>query len=231
MSFLQKGTGKDLLFLHGYLSDKNAFSLQIRYFAKYFRVTAIDFLGFGESGKLNAPFSVTDYANWTKEVLTALGVQTPHVVAHSFGCRVAVKLASLYPNTLDKMVLTGPAGIILPRGIRYKCKVGAYRLCKKLFPKMAEKRFGSKEYRQLSPLMRESYKKIVNEDLREDASKVQNPVLIIEGRRDTTTTLREAEIYEKSFPNARLRVMEGGHFAFVDNPLQFNILTEEFLYE
>ena len=96
---------------------------------------------------------------------------------------------------------------------------------------MAEKKFGSKEYRQLSPLMRESYKKIVNEDLRGDASKVQNPVLIIEGGRDTTTTLREAEIYEKSFPNARLRVMDGGHFAFVDNPLQFNILTEEFLYE
>lgn len=213
------------------MSDKTAFSLQIRYFSKYFRVTAVDFLGFGESGALTSAFSVTDYAEWLREVLTALGVQNAHVVAHSFGCRVAVKTASLYPDTFDKMVLTGPAGIILPRGFGYKCKVRAYRLCKKFFPKFAEKRFGSKEYRSLSPLMKESYKKIVNEDLREDASKVKNSVLIIEGAEDRTTTLAEAKIYKQAFPNARLRVMGGGHFAFVDNPLQFNILTEEFLYE
>lgn len=220
-----------MVFLHGYMSDKNAFSLQIRYFSKAFRVTALDFLGFGKSDPLPLPYSVEDYARWTKEVLTALGITNPHVIAHSFGCRVAVKLASLYPKFFDKIVLTGPAGIILPRKAGYKWKVGAYRLCKKFFPKFAEKRFGSKEYRLLSPVMKESYKKIVNEDLRGDASRVENPVLIIEGTEDTTTTLKEAQIYKGAFPNARLETLEGGHFAFVDSPLLFNILTEEFLYE
>lgn len=231
MSFLQKGEGKDLVFLHGYMSDKNAFSLQIRYFSQFFRVTAIDFLGFGKSGVLLKPYSVSDYAVWTRQVLTDLGVCRPHVIAHSFGCRVAVKTAVLFPDFFDKMVLTGPAGIILPRKAGYKIKVEAYRFCKKIFPRFAERRFGSKEYRLLSPIMKESYKKIVNEDLREDASKVQNSVLIIEGTRDKTTTMEEAKIYENAFPNARLQVLEGGHFAFVDSPLQFNILTEEFLYE
>ena len=225
------GEGKDVVFFHGYMSDKNAFLSQIKYFSKFYRVTAIDFLGFGKSGALTKAYSVSDYADWTYAVLMALDVCHPHVVAHSFGCRVAVKTAVRYPDFLDKMVLTGPAGIILPRGLGYKIKVGTYRFCRKLFPAWSEKRFGSKEYRLLSPIMKESYKKIVNEDLREDASNVQNAVLILEGTRDKTTTLKEAEIYEKSFPNARLRTLEGGHFAFVDNPLQFNILTEEFLYE
>ena len=213
------------------MSNKESFSYQIAYFSRYYRVTAIDFLGFGNSGALTKAFSVEDYAVWTKAVLDTLGVTHPHVVAHSFGCRVAVKMAKTYPQFFDKMVLTGPAGVILPRGLGYKCKVGAYRFCKKFAPKFAEKHFGSKEYRQLSALMKESYKKIVNEDLRPDASCVNNSVLIIEGTMDKTTPMAEAKAYLSAFPNARLVALQGGHFAFLDAPFVFNLLTEEFLYE
>ena len=220
-----------MLFLHGYLSSKEAFLYQIRYFSAFYRVTAIDFLGFGASGKLSEPFSVSDYANWLKETMQTLGIRKPHVVAHSFGCRVAVKTASTDSEAFDKIILTGPAGIIINRGFVYQCKVKTYRAVKKLFPKFAEKRFGSKEYRSLSPIMKESYKKIVNEDLREDAKKVKNPVLIIHGKADTTTTHREATIYLNSFPSAKLIQTDGGHFAFLDNPTTFNLISEEFLYE
>ena len=89
--------------MHGYLSSKEAFAAQVRYFSKFFRVTAIDFLGFGSSRCLTSAFSVDDYADWTKEVLTLLKVENPHVIAHSFGCRVAVKLASREAEFFDKM--------------------------------------------------------------------------------------------------------------------------------
>jgi pimeloyl-ACP methyl ester carboxylesterase len=79
--------------------------------------------------------------------------------------------------------------------------------------------------------MKESYKKIVNEDLRVTAQGVQNRVLIVQGREDKTTTLQEAEIYLQHFPSARLRQMAGGHFAFVEHPLAFNLIAEEFFYE
>ena len=52
VSFLQKGNGENLLFLHGYLSNKESFSAQIAYFSKFYRVTAVDFLGFGQSEQL-----------------------------------------------------------------------------------------------------------------------------------------------------------------------------------
>lgn len=217
--------------LHGYLSSKEAFSAQIEYFSRFFRVTAIDFLGFGHSRCLSTAFSVSDYAVWTKEVLALLGVSRPHVIAHSFGCRVTVKLAALEKDFFDKIVLTGPAGIILKRGIGYKIKVKTYRLVKRFAPKYAEKRFGSVEYRQLSSLMKESYKKIVNEDLREDARKIENKVLIAQGEQDNTTTMREAETYISCLKDGRLRVVEGGHFAFTEHPCAFNLIVEEFLYE
>lgn len=218
------------MFLHGYLSSKEAFTAQINYFSRFYKVTAIDFLGFGKSAPLKNPFSVEEYAEWTKEVLSLLGVKKPHVVAHSFGCRVAVKIASDDGDFFDKIVLTGPAGIIVNRGFSYRVKVKTYRLIRRFAPKFAERRFGSAEYRSLPPVMKESYKKIVNEDLRVCASRVENETLILEGEKDTTTTLAEAKIYQKCLKRATLKVMDGGHFAFVEYPLAFNLNVEEFLY-
>ena len=230
ISFLQKGKGKDLLLLHGYLSSKEAFAAQVAYFSKFFRVTAIDFLGFGHSRALPSAFSVGDYADWLKGVIHALGLDKPHVIAHSFGCRVAVKAAFGNPELFDKIVLTGPAGVILKRGIKYRFKVGLYHFVKKFAPAFAERKFGSKEYRSLSPLMKESYKKIVNEDLRVCACGVLSDVLIVEGKDDTVTTRAEAEEYLRCFPKGRMRIIEGGHFAFAENPVSFNLIVEEFFY-
>ena len=230
VSFLQKGKGKDLLLLHGYLSSKEAFAAQVAYFSRFFRVTAIDFLGFGDSKALTSPFSVGDYAEWLKTVMLDLGLQKPHVIAHSFGCRVAVKAAFYEPSLFDKILLTGPAGVILKRGIKYRFKVGTYRFVKKFAPAFAERKFGSKEYRTLSQMMKESYKKIVNEDLRVCASGVLNEVLIVEGTDDKVTTRAEAQAYLKCFPKGKMRMIEGGHFAFAENPVSFNLIAEEFFY-
>ena len=202
---------------------------QIDYFSNHYRVTAIDFLGFGKSLPLTRPFSVSDYADWTKQVLAELGVKRPSVIAHSFGCRVALKMAEGGGQVFDKLILTGPAGVILNRGFSYRVKVRAYRFVKKFFPAFAEKKFGSVEYRSLSTIMKESYKKIVNEDLRETASRVQNEILILEGRSDTTTPPKEAEAYLAVMNRARLVFLDGGHFAFSENPTAFNLLAEEFL--
>lgn len=238
VSFIQKGEGKDLVLLHGYLSSKEAFSAHIDYFSKTFRVTAIDFCGFGHSAPLASAFSVSDYAAWTSEAFSLLGVgETPHCIAHSFGCRVAVKLQSLAAGggkaafgkaAFGKTIFTGPAGLLPKRTLRYKIKVKAYRAAKKLFPAFAEKKFGSAEYRSLSPVMKESYKKIVNEDLRGDIAKFSPPALVIEGDRDTITTAAEAEEYAKLLPQGRLQYISGGHFAFAENAAAFTLAAEEF---
>lgn len=220
-----------MVFLHGYLSSKEAFTAQIEYFSRFYRVTALDFLGFGGSKRLTEAFSVADYAAWTKEALALLKVENPHVIAHSFGCRVAVKMAAADGEFFDKILLTGPAGILLNRGLSYRLKVKSYRLVKKLAPAFAEKKFGSVEYRSLSPIMKESYKKIVNEDLREEAKKIKNSTLIVEGEKDKTTPLAEAQVYIQCLQNGQLRRMQGGHFAFAEYPLEFNLIAEEFLYD
>ena len=229
ISYIRKGEGKDLVLLHGYLASKESFYPQISYFSRFFRVTALDFPGFGEAEPIPAAWSVSDYADWTQEVLSALGIAFPHVLAHSFGGRVAVKLLSR-GDVFDRAVLTGCAGILAKRTLSYHIRVKAYRAVKKIAPRYAEKAFGSAEYRTLSPLMRESYKKIVNEDLREDAKRIARPVLFVVGEKDTATPPQSVRVYHDLVRGSQFFCMEGcGHFAHLENPLAFNAAAEEFL--
>ena len=139
-------------------------------------------------------------------------------------------LLSRHANIFDKIVLTGAAGVILKRSLGYYLKVKTYRLVKRVAPRFAERRFGSAEYRTLSPIMRESYKKIVNEDLRGCAGEIENEVLLVQGKGDATTPKKEAEAYLTCLKRGRLVMMDGGHFAFAEHPLAFNLIIEEFFY-
>ena len=229
LSYVRRGEGKDLVFLHGYLASKESFAPQIGYFSRYYRVTALDFPGFGGAEPLPAAWSVSDYADWTRDALAALGIALPHVVAHSFGGRVAVKCLSR-GELFDRAVLTGCAGIVPRRTAGYRVRVGCYRAVRRLAPGFAERHFGSREYRTLPPLMRESYKKIVNEDLRGDAARITRPVLFVCGSEDKETPLSSQRVYVRAVRGSSLYVMEGcGHFAHLEDALAFNVKTEEFL--
>ncbi len=228
ISFWQEGEGKDLVFLHGYLAGKESFYPLFEYFSKFYRVTAFDFPGFGGSEPISSAYSVEDYALITREFLAERGVSFPHVIAHSFGCRVAIKCLSK-EDCFDRAVLCGAAGVVKKRGLKYRARVRAYRIVKRLFPRFAEARFGSAEYRTLSPIMRESYKKIVNEDLRGDAEKITRPVLFLNGEKDLDTPTPSVRLLQERIEGSRLVEVSGaGHFAFLDNPLYCQLQMEEF---
>ena len=227
VAYLRRGEGKDLVFLHGYLSCKESFYPQIGYFSRHFRVTAPDFPGFGKSDRIPAAWSVGDYADWLEGFFKEQGIVFPYVIAHSFGGRVALKC--LARGLIDRAVLTGCAGIVKKRTMAYRIRVGGYRLVKRVSPHFAEAHFGSREYRSLSPLMRESYKKIVNEDLREEAGRIARPVLYLYGERDKETPLSSGRILHECTAGSKLAVFKGcGHFAHLEEPLLFNLAAEEF---
>ena len=228
IAYLRRGEGKDLVFLHGYLSCKESFYPQIGYFSRHFRVTAPDFPGFGESDRIPDAWSVGDYADWLEGFFKEQGIVFPYVIAHSFGGRVALKC--LARGLIDRAVLAGCAGIVKKRTAAYRIRVGGYRLVKRVAPRFAEVHFGSREYRSLSPLMRESYKKIVNEDLREEAGRIARPVLYLYGERDKETPLSSGRILHECTAGSKLAVFKGcGHFAHLEEPLLFNLAAEEFL--
>ena len=226
---ITEGRGEDVLLLHGYLSSKESFYYQIKFFSKYYKVTAPDILGFGKSSPLPYAYSIDDYCVWLKEFINKSKLNCPRIIAHSFGSRAIFKYLAKYPDGCRQLVITGGAGMVKPRSPQYMRRVNAYRRVKKLFPRFAEKHFGSAEYRTLSPVMRESYKKIVNEDLSACAAKVACPALLIYGREDTVTPpAEEGETFRRLINGSRLVLAEGGHFCFSEHPDNFNQTVYEF---
>ena len=227
---ITEGSGKDVLLLHGYLSCKESFYYQINFLSKYYKVTAPDMPGFGASPPLDSAYAVGNYAEWLKEFIKKAEMEPPHVIAHSFGARAAFKYLNENAAGVDKLVITGGAGIVKPRSPQYMRRVKAYRRIKKLFPRYAERHFGSAEYRTLSPIMRESYKKIVNEDLSGCAANIRRPALLVYGGGDTVTPpTEEGETFHRLIVGSRLEIIEGGHFCFSEHPDIFNNLVFGFL--
>lgn len=232
MPCIVKGSGEKIALLHGYLSKKESFYYQIEFLSQYFQVLAPDMPGFGASPPLSSAWSVGDYAEWFLAFLRAQRVEQAHILAHSFGARVAFKAIAANPGIAKSLIITGGAGIVKPRGAEYFKRVKRYRLVKKFFPAFAEKHFGSAEYRQLPPIMRESYKKIVNEDLSACAAAVKCRTYLIYGKNDSVTpACEEGETFLRLIGGSRLDVMEGGHFCFSEYPAEFNKKILSFLSE
>ena len=218
--------------MHGYLSSKESFYYQIKFLSEYFKVTAPDIVGFGNSSPIDRPYAVDDYCDWLEDFIKKSRLKSPHIVAHSFGARIAIKYLGGRGGSAGKFIITGCAGIVKPRSPRYMRQVKAYRRIKKLFPRFAERHFGSREYRTLSPVMKESYKLIVNEDLRSCASNIKNKTLLLYGRDDTVTPSgEEGEIFKSLIAESRLQLMDGGHFCFSEHPEEFNHTIFKFLME
>jgi pimeloyl-ACP methyl ester carboxylesterase len=76
-------------------------------FAKYFRVIAMDTIGYGDSYRpLGEATKVEDFGAAAVELLDALGVSQAHVVGHHTGAVIAIEIASGHPERVNKLVLS-----------------------------------------------------------------------------------------------------------------------------
>lgn len=216
--------------MHGYLASSKTFSYQLAYFKKYFQVFCFDLKGFGENLDMLFPYSLDDYIKEVKTFLNDNNIVKPHVIAHSFGCRIAIKMAAEDPQIFDKMVLTGAAGLKPKNSVKKAIRRTAFKVAKRFIPKEKLTKFYSKDYQTLSPVMQESFKKIVNEHLDGYLNKIENQTLLIFGKCDKETPLYMAKRLNKGIKNSKLSIYDNaGHFCFIDKSAKFNVEVKEFL--
>jgi pimeloyl-ACP methyl ester carboxylesterase len=108
----EAGRGADLLYLHGAggLFAENPF---LDALAERYHVLAPEWPGYGESKGEELLEDMLDFTLHGWDVAEALGLERPHVVAHSMGGMIAAEMACVAPNDLAKLVLAGPAGLWL----------------------------------------------------------------------------------------------------------------------
>ncbi len=216
--------------MHGYLSSPQSFSYQLGYFSREFEVFAPSFKGFGDNKGMEYPYSLDDYILELNEYFYKNGIVRPHIVAHSFGARVAIKASYQNPEIFDKLVLTGAAGLKPKETFKKKLKKATFKALSKFVKREKLKRFYSKDYLALDGVMKESFKKIVSEHLDYTLDFIKNQTLIVFGKSDKETPLYMAEKFNSRIQNSKMLILQGaGHFCFIDKPHKFNTEVREFL--
>ena len=109
----EKPNGKTIVLLHGknfngYYFEETAKVLQ----KEGFRVIMPDQIGFGKSSKPKQyQFSFQQLAENTKSVLDDLKIEKFIVLGHSMGGMLATKIAVMYPENVEKLILENPIGL------------------------------------------------------------------------------------------------------------------------
>lgn len=220
--WIEEGSGEPLVLLHGNGEDVSYFEHQVAYFAKKYRVIAVDTRGHGQSPRGTAPFTFDTFAWDLKNFLDQLGLDKVHLLGFSDGGNIAVTFALKYQQYLRSLILDGAD--LHPRGVKRRIQIPIIltyhilRLRSRSDPSLTRKR--------------ELYDLMVNQpDIPpERLSAVTIPTLVIAGTNDMITG-RHTRLIHESIPDSRLVILPGDHFIAAKNSGAFNRAVEQFLQE
>src|SRR2546430_15835593 len=123
----QSGSGPPVLLLHGWGVSSALFQPTMAGLKHAFTLIAPSSPGFGATPPPPTAWSVNDYAVWVAHVLDSLNIRQAHLIGHSHGGRVAIKLASQWPERVIKLVLADSAGIRPKRTLKYWVQVRTFQ--------------------------------------------------------------------------------------------------------
>lgn len=222
-----QGEGDCVVLLHGW--GQNRYMMQaIAYHLKnHYQVMNLDLPGFGESDMPKTSWSCIDYADFIYDLVQAFQGKRVILIAHSFGARIAFHYALKYP--VEKMILTGAAGVRPKRSWRYYTKVYAYKISKKLHLPIIK---GSRDYETSSSILRGILVKAVNDDITSELANIQTDTLLVFGELDEETPFWMGELMEQKMPHATLVSMgQDDHFAYFHQSERFLKIVDAYLRE
>jgi 3-oxoadipate enol-lactonase len=104
LRYLDRGQGPVLLLVHGLGASHADWQPQWEVLADTFRLIAPDLRGHGGSTR-SGPFSVERFASDLLQLLEALNINRLNIAGHSMGGAVAMQMALLRPQWVQKLVL------------------------------------------------------------------------------------------------------------------------------
>ena len=244
-AWIVAGTGPALLLLHGWgASLELMWPLAEQLANAGFRVYAPDLPGFGASEAPPSAWSVRDYANFVLEFLDEHDLQQIDLGGHSFGGRISLMLGADEAQRIRKMLLFNAAGLRRPQPLLARSRLKLYQIARSTLHGLQLKsmsdglgewyhrRYASSDYRAAQGVMRPTFVRIVNEDMRPFALRVRPPTLLFWGDQDAETPLWMGKALEAAIPDAGLIVWEGaGHYSYLDRLADTARVVTHFLRE
>lgn len=225
--FEGEGQGRPLVLLHGWGRSGDDFEEFISFLPNR-RILTIDFPPFGRSGSNLKDWNIYTYVSMVISLCEHLKINEADFLGHSFGGRIAIILSCVRRSLVHLCILVDSAGLKPKRSIKYKLNLSFYKLNRKLGLPVKDR--SSADYKALSPAMKETFKSIVNTHLDNYAKHMKTCTLIVWGKNDKETPLYMAKRFNKLIKDSRLEIIEnGGHFCFLECPLEFFSIIYEFL--
>jgi pimeloyl-ACP methyl ester carboxylesterase len=218
------------------------------YLGQYYRTYALDFWGFGESGKKMPTFAVNDFVSMVDQFMDRLGIIQAPLVGHSMGGTVSLLVAIRYPHRVSKVVVVGSP--IVGSSLAFLLKLAGYRINARLvFNAMWALRLGlrltgpiiSKDpqfynmmVRDLSRTTLESFllsiASLRKTDLRSDLNQISVPALGMYGDRDIIVNPNQWQPMQSGIPDIQIeRFKNAGHFIMLDEAPRFMETLKNFL--
>jgi pimeloyl-ACP methyl ester carboxylesterase len=242
------GRGKPIILLHGWLGSTGLWHDTMTFLGQYYRTYALDFWGFGESGKKRNTYQVVDFVSLVDQFMDRLGIIEAPLVGHSMGGTVSLSVALSFPERVTRVVVIGSpivgSSLALPLKLAGRSWIafmlfhmmGAFRagmriaspfICKDpQFPQMMD--------HDLSQTTLESFlisiASLRRTDLRPGLGQIKIPVMGMYGNRDNIVSPRQWQPLLAKVSHARIeRFPKAGHFIMLDEPLPFRNILKDFL--
>ena len=232
------GSGPAIINLHGWGSSSESWLKIQEVLAKrgYF-VVCPDLPGFGKSETPLNPWTVNDYVKWLNNFIeevkkfSSQPIEPFFLLGHSFGGRIAVRLAADYPEKIKKLILCDPAGIKTKPGIKTKITLFTASVGDIIFSLKPLTRFkdiarnlfymflSNRDYVKANTIMKETIKKVLEEDLSPDLPKIETKTLIIWGKKDRIVSVEHAHVFKEKIKNSELKILpKVGHSPHLEMP-------------
>lgn len=243
LSYTDEGQGAPLVFIHAFPLSSAMWEPQVRKFSKNHRVIALDLRGHGDSDAPLWHFTLDDFAEDIRELLTHLGIVQATFVGLSMGGYTLLALFRKYPQLVTRMVLADTRA----QADSDEAKVGRFAMAQVAYQKgpqaiaemMMPKLLGPTSLEKRQDII-ESIRTMINKnkasgiivDLmamaqRPDSthllSNISCPTLVIVGEDDVATPPAEAQYMKDQISSAELVVLpQAGHLSNLEQPDRFN---------
>ncbi len=242
------GRGRPVILLHGWLGSWGLWQETMAYLGAFYRTYALDFWGFGESGKKRETYAVSDFVDLVNQFMEQLGIVHAPLVGHSMGGTVSLSVAIKYPERVSKVAVVGSP--IVGSSLAPLLKLSGYRpIAFMLFNMMSVFRAGMKIYspyicsdprfpdmmdRDLSRTTLESFllsiASLHRTDLTPQLAQIKIPAMGFYGDKDVIVNPLQWQPMLRGIPHAAIeRFPKAGHFLMLEEPTAFTQKLKAFL--
>lgn len=113
LNFQQSGQGEHLVLIHGLFGSLDNLNMVAKTLSQYYCITSIDVRNHGDSFHRKG-MSYDDLADDVIALLDYLAIDSCHILGHSMGGKIAMKIALSYPQRIKKLVVADIAPVQYP---------------------------------------------------------------------------------------------------------------------